>query len=281
MKYRIATLLVSIAAIAVPAGQGASADPVSSTLPTYNWTGFYVGANVGYGWNGSSTIKNAIYHDDGDYGSYENGWFNGQKTSKSGSFSAGAQVGYNHQFGNSIVGIEADLNYLNAKRGYSAHDFTDLYSGENYNYHLREVMDVKNKTTWLGTVRSRLGFTPVDRLLVYGTGGLAFAQVKSSNKYGWREYGYWWCTPECGQDGDFDRTGGFSGSKSQMRWGWTLGAGAEYVITDRITVKGEYLYVDLGRKRHTIRNPEDGNEFVSWKDATKLQIVRVGLNYKL
>jgi len=246
-----------------------------------DWTGFYIGANAGYGWNSNSKVKDAQYYINGTYGSYANGWFNGQQSSRNGSFTIGGQAGYNRQIGNAVIGLEADLNYMNTKSAYSAHDFTDLYVDPNYEYHLREVMSVKSSATWVGTLRPRLGFMLVDRLLVYGTGGLAFGQVKSSANYGWRENGYWWCTPVCGQDGPFDRTGGFTGSKAQMRWGWSLGAGAEYAITDRISIKGEYLYVDLGSKRQTIVNPQDPNEFVTMKDATRLHIMRVGLNFKL
>lgn len=283
MKYHIAKIWLLLAAIATSTASltPALADPAAPLPPAYNWTGFYVGMNAGYGWSGGNKAKDPRYYLDGDYESYDNGWFSSQKFSKNGSFTLGGQAGYNRQNGNIVAGLEADLNYMNAGSGYSTHDTYDIIWDETNNYHLREGFTVRSKATWLGTVRPRLGFTPVDRLLVYATGGLAFGQVKSSSHYGWRENGYWWCTPQCGESGAFDRRGGFSGAKRQMRWGWTLGAGVEYAVTDRITIKGEYLYADLGSRRHAIRNPQGGNELVSWKDATKLHMFRVGLNYKL
>ncbi|MDQ0394328.1 outer membrane immunogenic protein [Labrys monachus] len=248
----------------------------------FSWTGFYAGVNAGYGWNGADKIKDPTYYDtEHEYvGTFANGWFSGQRNSKRGSFTGGAQFGYNQQFGQFVVGIEADFNYLGQKTKYLADDITDIYEpigDQNYNYHLREYLTPESKTEWFGTIRPRFGFTPVDRLLVYATGGLAYGQVKSSGNYNWHEYGYWWGG---GGNADFDRSGGFSGSKSQVRWGWTIGAGAEYAITDHNTIKAEYLYVDLGKKNHVVVNPEDPGEFMTWKDSSRAHIVRVGLNYK-
>ena len=43
---------------------------------------------------------------------------------------------------------------------------------------------------------------------------------------------------------------------SSTRVGWTLGAGAEYAITNNITLKGEYLYYNLGSSNSvTLANP--------------------------
>ncbi|QPC45458.1 porin family protein [Kaustia mangrovi] len=168
------------------------------------------------------------------------------------------------------------MSALDTDNDYRASDITDLYEGESYNYHLREHLDAKSRVEWFGTIRSRLGFTPVDRLLVYATGGLAYGRVKSTGNYDWHEYGFWW------GEGDhfFDRSGGFNGSNSQVRWGWTVGAGAEYAIARNATVKAEYLFVDLGKKHHTVSNPADSGESISWKDSVKLNVVRVGLNYQ-
>jgi outer membrane immunogenic protein len=73
---------------------------------------------------------------------------------------------------------------------------------------------------WFGTLRGRLGYA-ADRFMPYVTGGLAFGKVEAG-------------------------ASGF-GSASDTRFGWTIGAGAEYAIAQNISWKTEYLYVDLGK----------------------------------
>ena len=89
----------------------------------------------------------------------------------------------------------------------------------------------KTSLTWLGTTRARVGFvaTPDNRLMIYATGGVAYGGGNS-------------------QFSVFDATTGsfFSGNPSSTRVGWTIGGGVEYAITNNITIKGEYLYADLG-----------------------------------
>ena len=71
---------------------------------------------------------------------------------------------------------------------------------------------------WLGTVRGRLGYA-IDRWLPYVTGGLAFGNFQAQSNLG---------------------------TSSTTNAGWTIGAGVEYGIVQNVTVKAEYLYVNLG-----------------------------------
>lgn len=271
--------LVAAACAALFSTSTYAADIAAVGVAPFSWTGAYAGVNAGIGWNAGNQIDGTTYHLDGDVGTYDNEWFNSQSDSNKNSFTGGAQIGYNYQFGSVVLGIEADLNYLNAKSSYSADYFETLYSdaSPDYNYNLKEDLDAESKIEWFGTIRPRIGVTPSERLLVYGTGGLAYGKVKSSGGYQWHEYGYWWGGPG---DHNFDRSGGFSGSSSSIRWGWTIGAGTEYALTDKISLKGEYLYTDLGSKDHTAFSPDDSEESVTWSDSAKFHSVRVGLNYK-
>ena len=67
--------------------------------------------------------------------------------------------------------------------------------------------------------------------------------------------------------------------ESSTRTGWTLGTGVEYVLTTHLTLKGEYLFVDLGDA--TVATPGVGGW---WPTTTRLteeeHILRAGLNYK-
>src|SRR6185312_12047858 len=84
------------------------------------------------------------------------------------------------------------------------------------------------KSDWLVTLRPRLGYA-FDRLLLYATGGLAIANQKFSQSIVQLN------TP-------FVETGAVSRTST----GWTAGAGAEYALDNRWSLKAEYLYVDLG-----------------------------------
>jgi len=256
-----------------------SASEPAPIASAFSWTGLHVGANAGAGWSNGDPLGDTTYHLNGEDGTFANGWFNSEDSSNKSGFTGGAQIGYNYQINNIVLGIEADLNYLNVKNQYSADYFDTLYSdaSPDYNYNLKEDLDTESKIEWFGTIRPRLGVTPSERLLVYATGGLAYGQVKSSASYKWHEYGYWWGGPG---DHFFDRSGGFDGSSSNVRWGWTLGAGAEYALTDKLSLKGEYLYVDLGSKNHSVLSPDDSTESISWRDSAQFHAVRLGLNYK-
>ena len=127
------------------------------------------------------------------------------------------------------------------------------------------------KLEWLGTTRARVGFvaTPDNRLMFYGTGGFAYGGGSRhfdvfDSLNGW----------------DWSGNGG-----SQTRTGWTLGAGVEYAITNNITIKGEYLYYNLGSSNAVIA-PQSRLP-VLWPASLRDgegqfdgSILRAGVNYK-
>jgi outer membrane immunogenic protein len=111
-----------------------------------NWSGFYVGANGGYGWNDHS---DAPLDPAGGFG--------------------GGQIGYNWQGAwhpNLVFGIEADF------QGAGISDTVTLSSSE-------ASLSVKSELEWFGTVRARAGYT-FGNALLYGTGGFAYGSVKGT-----------------------------------------------------------------------------------------------------
>ena len=88
-------------------------------------------------------------------------------------------------------------------------------------------------------MRGRIGI-PFDHLLIYGTGGLAFADVSMNQ------------TVTVGTNRQL------AGSTDKTKAGWTLGGGAEYALCDNITLKGEALWLDLGRARTASTSGTDG-----------------------
>lgn len=92
-------------AMATPALAADLAPQVTEPV-AYNWTGLYVGAQAGYLW-GNSTYDGA--------GSEDGPPFVSASVDPKGGF-GGAFAGYNYQFnGNYVVGVEADINFADAK----------------------------------------------------------------------------------------------------------------------------------------------------------------------
>jgi outer membrane immunogenic protein len=88
---------------------------------------------------------------------------------------------------------------------------------------------------WFGTVRGRLGVEPSEHWLLYVTGGLAYAQIKSTAATNLVAM-----TP----GGTF--TAATSSSVNNDRAGWTAGVGAEWMFAKQWSAKVEYLYMDYG-----------------------------------
>lgn len=193
---------------------------VAAAAPSYDWTGFYLGAQGGYIWTKSTMDLDAP--NVGDIGhSYldpEGGLF-------------GAYVGYNHQFSNGVViGLEGDAAWVDASaeegnhiNGYVAADGGDLAPGA----------VTTSEVKWSAAVRLRAGYA-FDRFLPYIAGGLAIARYET--------YSY----DIANFPGSFDPQGLFRDSSSDTYVGWTIGAGFEYAVTDAILIRAEYRYSDYG-----------------------------------
>lgn len=191
------------------------ATPIEAPVSVYNWTGFYAGANLGGEFLRDSATAGGVRH-----------------KLNSGSVFGGVQAGYNWQSGPFVLGGEADIGY--------GHPSKTKTFGVN-------TMKIEEGVS--GTVRARAGYA-VDRALVYGTGGLAWA--------------------------NFDTTvnNGVASAKSdRTRAGWVVGGGVEYALTNNISAKGEYLYEDFGNMKQTVNGVATSNKLSD-------HIVRVGLNYK-
>ncbi len=149
----------------------------------------------------------------------------------------GAQIGYDHYGDGYMVGVEADASLASIH-----HDTNDSFGAEN-----------ETNMSWLATLRGRIGL-PVEDAVFYATGGLAVAGIRM----------------ERGPDA-FGRP---PGHDENIHVGWTVGAGTEFNINDKFSIKGEYLYVDLNEKRYRVSNvlPPIDTKYSG-------HIVRVGMNY--
>ena len=101
----------------------------------------------------------------------------------------------------------------------------------------------KFSNPWFGTVRGRVGYA-FNNIMFFGTGGLAFGELRGET---------------------------FGLSESHTKAGWTVGAGAEFGLSQNWSAKVEYLYVDLANQHFTITGTSNGYRF---------GLLRAGLNYR-
>jgi outer membrane immunogenic protein len=197
--------------------------------PVFSWTGFYLGINGGYGF-GQSSWNDPI---DGPTGNF----------STSGGL-VGGTVGFNYQIGSFVIGIEGDGDWQNVQgttfSGGCAPAPAFGFGG-----------GCTTESDWLATIRGRAGFA-WDRVLFYGTGGVAF--------------------------GDVQAAAGALPFASGTQTGWTAGVGVEWAFAPNWTAKIEYLYVDLGN----FTCPPTSCGAFPFADTVTFNenIVRAGINYK-
>ena len=135
-----------------------------------------------------------------------------------------------------------------------------------------------SKLDYLGTVRGRLGYlTPT--FLLYGTAGLAYGGVKASTAITQSNTG-------CVFAGCLQSSTSAAGAFSQMRAGWTLGAGLEWMFVQNWSAKVEYLHYDLGSVTFSngALRTSGGGIGLAVVDSTSSakfsgDIVRAGVNY--
>ena len=153
MKKTIAACCFALGVLVTAQGAGAAdlsvaplyKAPPAQVTQAYNWTGFYLGINGGGGWG----------HSNWDTSAASIGISGGV---------AGGTAGYNWQFGNAVLGLEADVDWANLK-GTSTSALCPA--------------GCTTSDTWLSTVRGRAGYA-FGGVLPYITGGLAMGDIRAT-----------------------------------------------------------------------------------------------------
>jgi outer membrane immunogenic protein len=244
---RIRLLMIVMAAASAIAGSAYAADmPLKARplAPVCQWCGDYFGINGGYVW-GEKDVDLAL-----------TGLFLGDPTSpvvqqlgsprlKHAGFSGGGQIGTNSQWGNWVVGLESDIQYMDLKFSRTTGELTPFGTAPGaptYAFHEDE------QDHWLATVRVRAGYAN-GPALVYVTGGLAFGQQDFSETFvvnnpgGLAAFG---CviktaltSPTCVSS---------AGSTNGFAVGLTAGAGFEVRFAPNWSMKAEGLFVDFAKQ---------------------------------
>ncbi len=225
-------ILASVGVIAMTGSAFAADLAPPPPVPVFTWSGVYLGGQIGYAWGKDNVSWSGTANDldlaGGKFGEGPQGVIGGAHL--------GWNIQPNHWF---VFGIEASVDGagLNKSVVVPMADFAQDTFGS---------LTASAKAGVQGSVRGRLGIA-FDRLLLYGTGGVAVTSYNTSY---------------------YDTTGFFTGfpgtndTISVTRAGFTAGGGIEYAITDNWSVRAEYRYSNFGHVTdYPFSNP---NAFVSF-----------------
>jgi outer membrane immunogenic protein len=222
---KILTAIVLVTSVSTASAADMAAVPYTHRgvpyVSVYNWTGFYIGGIGGYGW--SDEVRASV-------GGLA---FSASSNDLNGGFGGGT-VGYNRQMGNWVLGVEADAAWSDMKYSRSAFGVT-----------------VADKIQSFGSVTGRVGYVPVQPLMVYFKGGYAWA------------------------DNQISATGfGATFAESRFHSGWTVGAGLEYMFAPDWSAKVEYMYADYGNANYLTNFVPGGVGL-----GATVNTVKAGVNY--
>src|SRR6185437_11085968 len=229
--------IFAAAALSASVFAATSVQAQTGPIAGYNWSGLFVGADVGYGFGNNNTTfvpstdpASQAFNVGSAIGGF--GWPSKFKYSQNGVV-GGINGRYNWQFGSVVFGAELDLDgsSISGSKSVSSPGGAGGCGGAC----VASTSSVKQNMDFMTALRARLGVTPMDRLLLFVDAGPAVGHVNYKS------------------NASFPTTIDFyAGSRSHWNFGGTLGAGAEYAIMDNITVRGEYQYVNLGSQKLTL-----------------------------
>ena len=150
-------------------------------------------------------------------------------------FVGGGQIGANYQMGSIVLGVEADFDGSTITRSTAA----GIVSGT-------------EQMPWLAMARGRLGLA-FGRLLVYGTAGGGVTELRS--------------IVNAGVNG--------SANTTATHGAWTAGGGVEVAISESLSARVEYLYLDTGTFNIAYVGP------LAVTGRAQQDMLRAGLNYRL
>lgn len=236
----------------------------AETLQKKNWSGPYVGMNIG-------VTKERGATDVSTSDSFPSSYFTPPDPKQisaeadddisQSSLAAGLFGGYGHQFDNLYLGVEASINSLGFDE---SHTSGAVYQSNPTGKFTNEL---SVKANWQATLRTRVGWAK-DRWLAYVTGGVAATRITLDASFSDDYLG----VGAAGQD-----------STKETKFGWVAGLGGEYALNDSWTIRTEYLYADFGKVDTSafVTNPAFptlGNNLKSSVDF-RTQMLSVGFSY--
>jgi outer membrane immunogenic protein len=252
MKKTIAAAAVLLAStvMASAADMAVKSRPMAAPIQVWSWTGIYGGLHVGAGWGETeSSLTGGVFTPPGGPAIPFTFALPLSQTASSG-FLGGVQAGANYQAGWAVFGIQGDFSGADIK-GTSP---------------CLLLLACKTSTNWLASVTGRVGAVVADRGLIYAKGGAA-----------WENNRYSVSLPLAPGLGDIT-------NREITRFGWTVGLGTEWMITNNWTAFIEYNYYEFDRKNYgfpilpAVLAPATLTLNADVRNT--LSVAKVGVNYK-
>lgn len=242
-----------------PASTAADMPMKAPQSAVYQWSGCYVGANLGGGASGSNfstAVDPGTHLFDPDPAVVAGAGFGSHGGD---GLLAGGQVGCNFQSGLLVAGLEGDFDYFHSNPFFFNNTQT-LSDGVTPFTVMQSVT-----TSYLATIRPRIGIA-ADRNLAYLTGGVAFTRVSYLETY---------------SDGAAPPGAGIATATKSLV-GWVAGAGWEYAMTDHWIFRAEYLYAGFSKVNAVgaITDAGGGANALRGSGDLTIQALRAGVNYK-
>lgn len=207
-----------------------------------NWTGGYVGAQIGYNFVQNNNRESVRFDTnlDGAAGdtvstvaganAFAPGFCGGAAIGNSAAggcrgdkdrIFGGIHAGYDVQMGNIVLGVVADYNRTNVR------DSVTAFSSTPASYTLtRRLKDS-------ASFRARAGYA-LDNTLIYATGGVAWGKIK--NRFS-----------------TTNTVNTFTTNGNDDAWGWKLGGGVEHKVTQNVSVGLLYTYTSFNDDNYRVR----------------------------
>lgn len=198
---------------------------VAAYQAAFSWTGNYFGVNLGGVHGNFDFTPSAIPALGGPAAPYTD-----TSSANNNAVVGGFQVGRNWQFGQWVVGLEHESQFTNLAGNITAGPAiaAPFAPGDNFNA----------KIDYLGAERVKLGYA-WDRFLVYTAAGLETGEMDVTGNYASR--------------GGLAAGAPLSSSDThKFQAGYTVGIGAEYAVTDRVSFGVEYRYLMLNKATYNL-----------------------------
>jgi outer membrane immunogenic protein len=259
----LALSCISAAAADLPARMYTKSPPVIERA--YDWSGFYIGGNIGYGFGRTTTDSTATLIGVPPILAIDTRPMDG--------IVGGGQIGWNLQVSRWVIGLESDFQGAAQRLATTVNTPFFAVAGPFVGLG-NQIQSRDERLDWFGTVRGRIGYA-ADNVLFYGTGGLAYGHLRysGSDSFPFTIVGLGLSAAPAG-----------SFNTSTNKVGWTVGGGVEGAIMhSNWSWKFEYLHMDLGRTNYAFvaTAPGVGDVPVTGSARFTDDIVRVGLNYRL
>jgi outer membrane immunogenic protein len=251
-QFLCATAFVALAVTgAAAADMPLKAPPQAPAPAAFDWSGFYIGGQVGYAvvnvdstaFNGAGVLQDITHSDrKGFYG--------------------GGQIGFNFMVApHWVAGVEADIAAANLRGSLTPCTATGCAHSE-------------IKIDEIGSLRGRFGYA-FDRALLYATGGVLFDHSSTNRTVVCVVAGGGTCPGGPSPSPLTGMTATASGSQA----GWTAGGGVEWAVAPHWTVKAEYLHFHIDNIVRDFSYPGFPGAFRHIISTANGDTVRLGVNY--